>query len=304
MQDYRGRVPRNRTNAGQGTSRDRKPFVRPNIFLSFILYLFTTLFIFSFILLLVLRSAGVSNVIQNTDILYYLEDVAVDGHDYYIVDQFNNMPFSNTELTLVDIEDFIKTDAVTNGINSIVEGYAQAFAMGNLEHHVTMDEVIGIANDLHDEISAAFDHNMTDEDIEYLVERLDDLLDFNSLTIGGLMDDFEMDMSIPLLLLSPALRWLIGSLCVFLLIAIFALRKDNIPEASFAVGIPIVLAGVAAFITGMILDSVSHTPDSFFQRFERFLEAPVTQIMQLGFAFTAAGVLIIIIAKTFTWANR
>jgi len=288
----------------QANKPAKKPFRRPNKFVSVVMYLITTVFIFIFILLMVLHTAGVGNVIRNTDILYYLEDFAVDGHDYYIVDQFNNMPFNNNEISLVDIEDFIKQEAVTNGINSIVEGYAQAFALGNLEHHVTVDDVFDIASNLNEEISEFFNHQMTEDDLEYLAERLDDLLDFNSMTIDGIMEDFDMDMSVPLLLLSPALRWLIGTLCVFLSIAIFAVRKKNIPNAACATGIAPLAAGIISFAGGLYFDTISKSPESTFHRFESFLEEPITKIMQYGFIFTAIGLLIIIIAKTFERAKR
>jgi len=306
MYESRGREPQNRTITRQRNIQKKDSYKKPNGFLSFILYLFTTIFILVFIILMVLKSAVVSNVIQNTDFLHYLEAVAVDEHEYYIVDQFNNMPFNNNDITLEDIEDFIKKDSVSGGIGSIVEGYAQAFAMNNLDHHVTAGEVMVIARDLNDDLSEFFNHDMSDDDIEYLVERLDDLLDFNSMTIDGLMEDFDMDMSTsaPLLLLSPALRWLIGSLCVFMLIAIFAIRKENIPGACFAVGIPIALAGLISFSSGIFLDTATNTPDSFFQQFERFLEEPIAQIMQYGFIFTAIGTLICIVAKTFKWAGK
>ncbi|MCL2819294.1 MAG: hypothetical protein FWD38_00460 [Oscillospiraceae bacterium] len=304
MSSSRSRPPQYRANTGHRRVQEENPYKKPNGFLSFILYLITTFFILVFIFLLVLHTAGVGNVIRNTDILYYLEDFAVDGHNYYIVDQINNLPFSNNEVTLTEIEDFIKTESVTESINSIVEGYAQAFAMGNLEHHVTAAEVAGIAHDLSDEISEFFGHEMTDDDIDYLAERLDDLMDFNSMTIDGLMEDFDMDMSVPLMLLSPALRWLVGTLCIFLLIAIFAIRLNSLPHAFCAVGIPITIAGLISFAVGMYIDTASHTPGNTLQQFERFLEEPLIQIMQYGFIFAAAGILIIIIAKTFGWAAK
>jgi len=304
MSTPRSRPPQYRANTGYRPVQKRDSYEKPNGFLSFILYLFTTISILVFIGLLVLHTAGVGNIIRNTDILHYLEDFAVEGHDYYIVDQINNMPFSNSEVTLVDIEDFIKTEAVTDSINSIIENYAQAFAMGNLEHHVTVAEVAGIAHNLNEEISEFFGHDMTDEDIEQLAERLDDLLDFNSMTIDGLMEDFDVDMSVPLMLLSPALRWLVGTLCVILLTASFAIRLSSLPHAFCAVGIPITVAGLISFFIGMYFDAATHTPGSTFERFEQFLEEPITQIMQYGFMFAAVGILTIIIAKMFSYAGK
>ena len=303
MHDSRGEEPRNRTNANDRIYRKRDTFKRPNMVLSFFLYIIAIFLIFSFICLMVLRTAGISNVIQNTDFIHYLEEITVDEHEYYIVDKFNNMPFNNNELTLEDIEDFLKRDSVSAGINSVVEGYAQAFAMGNLQYHVTIEEVIQIAKELDENISEFFNHDMTDDDFEYLAERLDDLLDFDTMTIDGLMEDFDMDMSVPLLIISPAMRWAAGILSVIMLIVIFAVRGKYPPEASFAVGVPIALAGLISFVAGIFLNTATHAADSIFSRFERFLVEPVTRLMLYGFIFAGAGVLIMIVAKTFSWAK-
>ena len=303
MRDSRGETPRNHTPAANRIYRRKESYKGPNMVLSFFLYIIAIVFIFTFICLMVLRTAGISNVIQNTDFLYYLEDITIDEHDYYIVDKFNNMPFNNAELTLEDIEDFIKKESVSAGINSVAEGYAQAFAMGNHEYHVTIEEVVKIAKGLDGEISDFFNHNMTDDDFEYLAERLDDLLDFDTMTIDGLMEDFDMDMSVPLLIISPAMRWVAGILSVFMLIVIFAVRRKYPPEASFAVGVPIALSGLISFVTGIFLNTATHAADSIFSRFERFLVEPVTRLMLYGFIFAAAGVLIMIVAKTFAWAK-
>jgi len=246
--------------------------------------------------LMVLRSAGVSNVIRNTDILHYLEDASVGEHTYYIVDQVNTMHFSNTEVTLHDIEEFIKKDTVSNGISGILEDYALAFTLGNLDHHVTTDDVVNVARDLDEELSEFFGHDMTEEDFEYLAERLDDILDFDSLTIDGLMEDFDVDMSMPLMLLSPALRWLVGILSVLLLFTIFYIRRKNLPAASLAVGVPVVLSGAIAYAAGMVVNHLTHTPDSTFQRFERFLEEPLALIMQYGSVLAIVGGSIVLIS--------
>jgi len=303
MHDSRGEEPRNRTNTNDRIYRKRDTFKRPNMVLSFFLYIIAIFLIFSFICLMVLRTAGISNIIQNTNFIYYLEEITVDEHEYYIVDKFNTMPFNNTELTMEDIEDFIKRDSVSAGINSVVEGYAQAFAMGNLQYHVTVEEVVQIAKELDGDISEFFNHDMTDDDIEYLAERLDDLLDFDSMTIDGLMEDFDMDMSVPLLIMSPAMRWSVGILSVLMLIVIFAVRRKYLPEASFAVGVPIALAGLVSFVAGIFLNTATYAADSVFSRFERFIEEPVTRLMEYGFIFAGAGVLIMIVAKTFSWAK-
>jgi len=296
IRSRRGTRYNNSRKSGQKPDKNSSSYSKPNGFLSFVLCFFAVISLCAFMGLMVLRSAGVSNIIRNTDILYYLEDASFGEHEYYVVDQINTLPFSNTELSLSDIENFIKKETVSDSIGGILDDYALAFTMGNLDHHVTTDDIVNVARDLDEEISELFGHDMTEDDFEFLAERLDDILDFSSLTIDGLMEDFDVDMSVPLVLLSPALRWLVGTLGVLLLLAIFFIRIGNIPAASLATGIPVLLSGAIVYGAGMFLDAATHTPDSMFQRFERFLQEPITMIMRYSLVFAIVGGLIVVVS--------
>jgi len=250
----------------------------------------------AFIGLLVLRTLGVGHIIRNTDIIYYMEDALVDEHTYYIVDQVNNLPFNNNEVTLEDVEDFIKNEAVSNEIGSIVDGYANAFIMGNHDHHVTTDDIVEMARNLEPEFRDFFDHRMTDSDFDQLAMTLDDILDFDSLTVNGLMEDFDVDLSIPLILISPTLLWSVGILCLLLLATIYVIRKGNPADASLAVGIALTISGLIAFVGGVFVGANPGVLGETAERYYWYLEEPAHQVSQFGFAFAAVGALIIIIS--------
>ena len=271
-------------------------YEKPNTVLSALLYILTTASLCVFIALIVLRSLGVGHVIRNTDILSYLEEASAGEHTYYIVDQINNLPFSNTEVTLWEVEQFVQNEAVTDEIGTILDGYANAFVMGNHDHHVTTGDIVKMARNLEPEFSEFFDHRMTESDYEQMANTLDDILDFNSLTVSGLMEDFDVDLSVPLVLISPALMWAVGTLCVLLLAAIFILRKDNLADASLATGIPLVASGLLTFIGGLYIGTHPEIFGDVLQRYSRFIDDPAHLLSQYGFLFAAVGILIIIIS--------
>jgi len=297
MQKPRGYRPPQYEQNGAYTQRQyRDEYEKPNAFLSALLYIVTIVSICAFIGLSVLRSLGVGHVIRNTDILSILEDAAVGEHTYYIVDQVNGLHFNNNEVTLEDINDFIQSEAVSDEIGSIIDDYANAFILGNPDHHITTDDIVSIARNLEPELYEFFDHRMTDEDFEHLASTMDDILDFDSLNVSGLMEDLDVDLSVPLILISPMLIWSVGILCVLLLAAIFILRRGNPADAALAVGIPIAFSGLIIFVAGVYIGAYPEALGETAQRFARYLEDPAHLLSQQGFTYAAVGVTIIIIS--------
>jgi len=286
---YRIRSRKSRKHYKQQSSQ-----FKPGIFISILLSVIAVISICAFTVLLVIRSLGVGHIIRNTDILGILEDASMGEHSYYIVDQINGLPFSETEVTLYDIEEFIKREPVTDEINRIVDGYTTAFILGNLDHHVTQNDVVVAARNIEPELHDFFDHRMTEDDFHYLAQTLDDILDFRSLSIEGLMLDFDVDMTIPLILLSPVLLWAVGVFSALLLAIIFLLRKRNIPIASLSVGIPIAVSGLISFVAGLYAAANPEVLGEAAIRFSRFIEDPVQLLTQYGMILAIAGVVIII----------
>ncbi|MCL2663161.1 MAG: hypothetical protein FWE83_07505 [Oscillospiraceae bacterium] len=258
-----------------------------------------------FLVLLTLRSYGVGHIIRNTDILGYLEDFSTGEHAYYIVDQINGLPFSETEVTLYDIEEFLKNEHVTGEIERIVGGYATALMLGNLSHHITVEDIVIAARNLEPELHDFFDHRMTDDDFNSLAQTLDDILDLNSLTLEGIIEDFDMDMSpLPLILLSPVFLWVVGLLSGGFLLVMFLLYKNNIASAILSIGIPVTLSGLISFGAGTLVVSSLEPVDGEPSGFSRLLEDPVFLFTQLGLITAAAGVAVIIVSLVVRLVRR
>jgi len=254
------------------------------------------LFLIVFIGLLVLRSFGVGHIIRNADI-YGILDIAIEEeYSDYIVDQINNLFFHDEEITLADVEDFIKSDAVSDEIGSIIDGYANAMALGNLEHHVTIDEIVDMINNLEPEFEEFFDHHMSEDEVKYLAQTLDDILDFESLSIDGLMQDFNVDFKFLLFVISPLLFWSITFVSALLLFFIFFIHRRNLAKASLSTGIPVAAAGLIIFITGIWIERFPGALGETIQSFEAFIEDPLHSLTQTGFIFTATGTGIIMIS--------
>jgi len=270
---------------------------KPSLILSVLLSVVAIFGICFFIALLTVRSFGVGHIIRNTDILGALEDFSTGEHAYYIVDQVNGLPFSETEVTLYDIEEFIKREHVTDEIERIVGGYATALMLGNLGHHITVDDIIIAARNIEPELHDFFDHRMTDDDFYRLAQTLDDILDFDSLSLEGILLDLDMDISpLPLILLSPVLLWVVGLLSAGILLILFLLRKSNIAAAMFSAGLPVFLSGLISFGAGTLVRAQFETADGEPVQFSRFLEDPVHLFTQLGLITAIAGVAIIVVS--------
>ena len=278
---------------------------KPSVILSAIFGICAILGICLFTVLLVLRSFGVGHVIRNTDILGILEDFSTGEHAYYIIDQVNGLPFSETEVTLYDIEEFIKREHVTDELERLVGGYATALMFGNLSHHVTVDDIIIAARNIEPELHDFFDHRMTDDDFYRLAQTLDDILDFDSLSLEGIIMDLDMEMSpLPLILLSPVFLWVVGLLSAGFLLVLFLQRKSNIAAAFLSIGIPVTLSGAISFGTATYIVTQLGVEESTLARFSRFLEEPVQLLSQLGLIVAAVGMAVMIISLVVRLARQ
>jgi hypothetical protein len=278
---------------------------KPNVILSVILGILAILGICFFIALLTVRSFGVGHIIRNTDVLGILEDFSTGEHAYYIIDQVNGLPFNETEVTLYDIEEFIKREEVTDEIDRIVDGYATALMLGNFGHHLTVDDIITAARNIAPELNDFFEHSMTDDDFQRLAQTLDDIMDLNSMSLEGIIEDLDMDMSpLPLILLSPALLWVVGLISGGLLLVLFLLRKRNIAAAILSVGTPIILSGLISLGAGTFVTSRLEAADGEQVWFSRFLEDPVQLFTQLGLITAVAGAVIIVVSLVVRLVRR
>jgi len=244
----------------------------------------------------VIRTANAATIIQRTDVLGVLAETEFAEHSYYITNQLNGLHFHDEDLTLEDIEEFIKLDTVSNEIGGVIDGYARAFVQGDLEHHLTTDDIVIIARNIEPELQELFDHRLTADDIEHLAEALDDVIDFDSFKVGYIIEDFELDMTIPNLFLGSTLRWVFGLLSLALLVIIFILRRGNTADALLGTGLPIIFSGLLSFAFGIMMDTRPEFFGETFYALSKFLDGPIYLMKQYGFAFAAVGATLIVVS--------
>jgi len=282
---------------------DKPPVEPPSSALSALLSILTVVSLCIFIFLLVIRTANAATIIQRTDVLGVLAETEFAEHSYYITNQLNGLHFHDEELTLEDIEEFIKRDAVSNEIGGVIDGYARAFIEGDLEHHLTTNDIVDIARNVEPELQELFDHRLTEADLERLAEALDDVIDFDSFKVGYIIEDFELDMTIPNLFLGSTLRWIFGLFSLALLAIIFILRRGNIADALLGVGLPIIISGLLSFACGMLMGSSPELFGETFYALSKFLDGPIYLITQYGFAFAAVGATLIVVSIVINTAS-
>jgi len=214
----------------------------------------------------------------------------------YIVDRINELPFNEANVDIADIEEFIKSDAVSDGIGSIVDDYARAFAAGDLDHHLTTADIVGMARNLEPEFRDLFDHELTDEHYEQFARTVDDIVDLRELSVGNILEELDIDPTIPHMFLSPYLLWGVGILSALLLLFIFLRRRRNIADALLATGVPVVLSGLLSFGAGLFIGSFPESLGPSFFSMARFLGGPAHLIMQYGLGFAAVGGALVLVS--------
>lgn len=263
---------------------------RANGFLSAVLCLMMFLFTCAFALLLALRAGNVATIIRNTDFLEIL-----DGTEFshYIVHQLNGLPFHDAEISFSDVEDFIKSDAVSGEIGGLVDGYARAFAEGNLYYHITSDDILGIVRNLEPEFNDLFDHNLTEAEIENFARTLDDILDLSGLSVGDLLYELEINTTVPYLIISSYLLWGAGILCATTLIVTFIHHRRRVSDAFIYAGIPIMLSGLLCLTVGVIFISYPEILGDTLHGIARITGGLAYLVRRYGIILTTTGIVFI-----------
>ena len=247
-----------------------------------------------FIVLLVLRVGNVANVIRNTEITEILYETEIS---YYILNQLNTLPFNDSWIELSDVENFIRSDAVSNEIGNVAEAYVNAIIEGNLDYYPTSGDIVLIVQNLEPELHQLFDHQMTDADYEHLAVILDDIIDFEGISVGYIVEDVGIDMKLLRLAVSPVLLWGAGILCAITILFTFLLQWRRIPDAFLFTGVPIMLSGLLCYAAGAILAFYPYLLGDTVFRLSRFAAGLTPLIIRHGIAFAVAGVLIIVVSR-------
>jgi len=266
-------------------NNSRRHVPRANGFVSVILGLLMLILVCVFLLLLAVRSISTARVIQDTDIAWVLEETGVSNE---IVDQINRLPFVEDRVDIRDVDAFIRNDVVSREISRALGGYLAAFAEGDLSHHITQGEVLYIVRNLEPELNNMFGHQMTEADHERLSRALDDAVDFRRLSIGNLMDEADVDLTIPQFAASGNLLILVGILCIVTLLLMVLHHRRTLSDVLKNAGVPIMLAGLVCFLLGFVISSYTQMFGALFHRISSLLSAPIG--LFITYSLYAAGI--------------
>jgi len=250
------------------------------------------MFISVFTALLLLRADNAATIIRNTDISEIIADTEIA---YYLVNQLNNLSFHETDIDLQDIESFLHNEAVSNEIGGVLSDYARALNNNDMGFHLTTGDILVIVENLEPELSDLFDHHMTEEDNILLARTLDDILDFEGLTVGGIIYDVGIDTTVPRLLLSPYLLWGTGILVFITLSFIVIHNLNSIPSAFMQSGIPITISDFLYLITCVIFSDFPGLLSGRLHTLSRYVVGAMHLVIRYGIVITAVGVTFIVI---------
>jgi len=231
-------------------------------------------------------------IIRDADITEVLEDTEIA---YYIINQFNSLPFNETEVDLYDLQEFLKTEAVSNEIGNVFSLYTRALGTNDLEFHLTRNDVLRIVQNLEPEFHDLFDHQMTETDSRILTRTLDDILDFDGMTVSGLMYDVGLDIFVPRLLFSPLLLWGVAILILVTICIIFLVNSKALPKAFLLIGIPIIISGFIYLITGVIFSTYPDMLSGTLHTLSRLTGAMMHLVIRCGIVLLAIGVTSIVV---------
>jgi len=268
---------------------------RKNVLMDVLLCVLLFLLSCLFICLLVFRAGNTARIIKDVDITEMFHETDLG---YYILNQLNGLPFNTAEIFFYQVEMLVLSEAVTDEIGDVVVRYSRALAVGDLDYHLTENDVIEILQKLEPELSNLFGHQMTQADYERFADTLDDILDFRSLTVAGVFADIEylgFDTTIPRLVLSSYLLWAVGILFFATLFIIFMRCRKELSRAFLIAGIPIMLSGLMYFTVGTIFGHYQQLLSESLKRFTRFTDGIAYLFFWHGIAFIAVGLICIVV---------
>jgi len=265
----------------RSTTNNRK--IKPvSVLLSIILFFLTLIFIGLFLI----RAGNATVIIRYTDIIEAMEETE---YAYYVVNILNAFPFNEAYIDFDVVEEFLNTEAVSNEINNVIDMYAQALTRGDLNFHLSADDVFYIALNLEPELSELFDHQMTIEDTDYLTRMIDDIIGLESLSVGGILEDAGLGSTLPYLFVSPYLLIFVGILCFLIILVLFWINKNKTESAFPSVGIPVMLSGLIFLGIWLLLVHFPHLLGETFYFFTNFTDGIAYLLMRYGLITVIAG---------------
>jgi len=259
-----------------------------NPFLSGIFCILMFLLTCIFIGLLMIRAGNTAVIIRHTDFAEIIDETEIS---YYIVNTLNNLPFNEMEIDIFTVEEFIKSDAVSDEIGNVAQRYANALTRGDLDFHLSSDDVFNIVMNLEPEFSELFDHQMTTEDSDRLARTINDIVGFEGFRVGDILEDVGIGNTIPFLFISPYLLIFVGILCFVVVLTLFWLNKNKPANAFPLAGIPVLITGLILLAGWLVLNYYPHLLGETLMRFTRITGGVAYLLMLHGIVTASVGLI-------------
>jgi uncharacterized repeat protein (TIGR02543 family) len=263
------------------------------VILSLLLGIMMLVSVCVFILLTVFHQNNVEAFVREIDPVWVIEDMGLQG---VVAEYLNDIPHFHPVFNASGVEEFLKRDAVVNELDNIVDGYLSAFFIGDLNHHVTYDDVMAITRRLEPDIYEQFGIELTNEYYWILSITLDRAELYESLTIGHIIEVASIDISYLDYLYSAYLLAALGTLCILFIFNVFIVHWKSIAGSFLVVGIPLSLAGSLLAVAGTLAVQYITNLDQSLSTIARFVESPASLLYQRGMYVAIGGAALIVIS--------
>jgi hypothetical protein len=263
------------------------------VMLSLLLGIMTLVSVSAFILLTIFRQNNVEDFAREIDPVWVIEDMGLQG---VIAEHLNDIPHFYPVFDANGVEEFLKRDTVANELDDIVDGYLSAFFIGDLEHHVTYNDLMAITKRLEPDIYEQFGIELTNEDYWILSITLDRDELYESFSISHIIEQEGIEILYLDYLYSTYLLAALGILCVLFIFNIFIVYWKSVAGSLLVVGIPVSLAGLLLAIVGTIAVQYITNLDQSLSTVARFVESPANLLYQRGMYVAVGGVALIVIS--------
>lgn len=269
------------------------PSVLPNavrIVISVLLGMLLFVCVCVFIVLILLRSVNITDIVQSIDVTTILEETGIYEE---IIDEVNEILQEKLDISVQDIEDFVKRDSISGEIEDFIGGYMQAITEGNMGYYVSADDIIDIARRVAPDVSEQFNYELTEQDFEAITKILEEDIELARLSIGSIMDEVNVDVSTVFIVFSIYLPLAVCTLCVILLFNIFMLHRKTIANAFLTASIPIALSGFVFVIAGLLIGQFLVFLSAALRNIIKFAGGFAQPILISGVVCLAAGILLL-----------
>lgn len=260
--------------------------------LTFLICVIALLLISIFTFFAVMRPDNAETFVDLTNISRVLEETGVYRDISSVLEQFpEHIP--DSPVSPAQIEEFIRRDNVSGEISEIVGGFLYAFSRGDLDHHITSDDLVAMARQLAPDIESQFGYAMTEQHFTIIQDTLDDI-NMDMLSVARVYEETDLNPNVVSAVFSIYPLLITGTLSVIALLFIFIINIRRISRAVSAVGFTFIFAGIIFFPLGLILLMSPQVLGDVFYIAARLFGGPATFLALFGVAYLVVGIVMAI----------